>query len=95
MVAENAFETDPSSTCCRALNIVLQNWMIPDLGWYGQSIERHLSNLRTDITKLHGGALLGDQENSIKEESLKFRHELINKRLWDIIYFPPNQVSIF
>ncbi len=38
------------SLATRALNIVLQHWMIPDIGWKIYSCERHIENLHQDIS---------------------------------------------
>jgi hypothetical protein len=36
----------------KALNVVLQNWMVLDLGWYPNILESQLPNLRHDILEL-------------------------------------------
>jgi hypothetical protein len=36
----------------KALDVVLQHWMVPNLGWYPHELERTLPDLRQNIAEL-------------------------------------------
>ncbi len=73
------------SLATRALNIVLQHWMIPDIGWKIYSCERHIENLHQDIC-------LTGKENAFNKEQYSEKLTNANNANFTVRPLSPNQV---
>ncbi len=75
------------SLATRALNIVLQHWMIPDMGWKIYSCERHIEKLHQDI------GLSGKENTLEKEQYSKKLSDANTDFIVDLL--PRHQVRLF
>ena len=73
---------DPaSSVACRALNIVLQQTMNPDLGWHYSSLQQHSIGLRHDILEYTAKQVSDDQPENRKRLIERVENNLLNNPL--------------
>ncbi len=68
-----------ASRACSALRVVLQHWMVPDLGWHLGIFLYRLTKLRNRNTDIDGTGLITLQ-NSVSLASM-LREELTNRNL--------------
>ncbi len=81
-----------ASLACHALAIVLQHWMIPDIGWYSQSCEQFVRVLERDLQTQSQGRKLN--EEFLDEHRRQCQNNLQNADLL-IDLLPANQVSTY
>ncbi len=79
-----------ASLACHALAIVLQHWMIPNIGWYSDSCEQFTRRLEMDVQSQSQGRQLN--ETFLNEHRRQCQNNLQNADLI-IALLPANQVS--
>ncbi len=86
---------DPaSSVACRALNIVLQQTMNPDLGWHYSSLQQHSIGLRHEILEYTANQVSDGQPETRNRLVEKVENNLLNNPLdFDVAQSMENEFS--
>ncbi len=56
-------DVENKSLACKALRIVLQHWMIPDLGWHTDSLDKKQEIIRENFLRSFASLQVADPEN--------------------------------